>query len=108
MVVNIEENSIKELSKKSTKDIVVELQNAKEELFNLRFQKATGQLTNTARLGDIRRGIARMYTILRERDLGIIAEPVITKEASDKATSKKKVVTKKTAAKKSDSKETEE
>ena len=40
-----------------------------QELFNLRFQKATGQLTNTARTGQVRREIARIKTILREREL---------------------------------------
>ncbi|ALX05661.1 MULTISPECIES: 50S ribosomal protein L29 [Aeromicrobium] len=48
------------------------LREAKEELFNLRFQNATGQLDNTARLKTVRREIARIYTVLTERELGII------------------------------------
>jgi large subunit ribosomal protein L29 len=44
---------------------------AKEELFNLRFQGATGQLENHGRLRAVRKDIARIYTILRERELGI-------------------------------------
>ncbi|TXL58056.1 50S ribosomal protein L29 [Aeromicrobium terrae] len=48
------------------------LKEAKEELFNLRFQNATGQLDNTARLKTVRREIARIYTVIRERELGII------------------------------------
>jgi large subunit ribosomal protein L29 len=48
------------------------LKEAKEELFNLRFQNATGQLDNTARLRQVRRDIARIYTVQRERELGII------------------------------------
>ena len=48
------------------------LKEAKEELFNLRFQNATGQLDNTARLQTVRREIARIYTVQRERELGII------------------------------------
>ena len=48
------------------------LKEAKEELFNLRFQNATGQLDNTARLRAVRREIARIYTVQRERELGII------------------------------------
>ncbi len=48
------------------------LRDAKEELFNLRFQNATGQLDNTARLKAVRREIARIYTVIRERELGII------------------------------------
>jgi large subunit ribosomal protein L29 len=45
------------------------LSEAKEELFNLRFQNATGQLDNSARLGDIRREIARLNTLRREREI---------------------------------------
>jgi large subunit ribosomal protein L29 len=48
------------------------LKEAKEELFNLRFQNATGQLDNTARLKSVRREIARIYTVQRERELGIV------------------------------------
>lgn len=48
------------------------LRDAKEELFNLRFQNATGQLDNTARLKAVRKDIARLYTVLRERELGIV------------------------------------
>jgi large subunit ribosomal protein L29 len=51
--------------------IVTKLREAKEELFNLRFQGATGQLENHGRLKAVRRDIARLYTILRERELGI-------------------------------------
>ena len=45
--------------------------NLKKERFNLRFQRATGQLENAGRLKSVRRDIARIYTILRERELGI-------------------------------------
>ena len=48
-----------------------ELKKAKEELFNLRFQAATGQLENHGRLLAVRKDIARIYTVLRERELGI-------------------------------------
>ena len=51
--------------------LVEELRTAKEELFNLRFQSATGQLDNHGRLRAVRRDIARIYTIMRERELGI-------------------------------------
>jgi large subunit ribosomal protein L29 len=50
----------------------IKLREAKEELFNLRFQNATGQLDNSARLKTVRREIARIYTVIRERELGII------------------------------------
>ncbi|MEI6620304.1 MAG: 50S ribosomal protein L29 [Actinomycetes bacterium] len=46
---------------------------SKEELFNLRFQAATGQLESHGRLRAVRREIARIYTIMRERELGITA-----------------------------------
>ena len=49
-----------------------QLHEAKAELFNLRFQNATGQLDNTARLRTVKKDIARIYTILRERELGIV------------------------------------
>jgi large subunit ribosomal protein L29 len=47
---------------------------AKEELFNLRFQSATGQLESHGRLRAVRKEIARIYTVLRERELGIIID----------------------------------
>ena len=48
---------------------------AKEELFNLRFQLATGQLTNNRRIAAVKRDIARIYTVLRERELGLSTVP---------------------------------
>jgi large subunit ribosomal protein L29 len=50
------------------------LRGAKEELFNLRFQAATGQLESHGRLRQVRREIARIYTVLRERELGITTQ----------------------------------
>ncbi|WP_313822117.1 50S ribosomal protein L29 [Citricoccus sp.] len=70
-----------------------ELKRSKEELFNLRFQSATGQLDNHGRLKTVKRDIARVYTILRERELGIRedveapAEDVVDAKA-DKASKK--------------------
>ncbi|HLS61783.1 50S ribosomal protein L29 [Ruania albidiflava] len=52
-----------------------ELKKAKQELFNLRFSSATGQLEDHGRLKTVRRDIARIYTILRERELDIRSEP---------------------------------
>ena len=52
-------------------ELTAKLSEAKEELFNLRFQGATGQLENHGRLRAVRKDIARIYTILRERELGI-------------------------------------
>jgi len=56
-------------------ELVHKLREAKEELFNLRFQSATGQLDNNARLRTVKHDIARIYTVMRERELGLTAEP---------------------------------
>ena len=72
---------------------IEELRRAKEELFNLRFQSATGQLESHGRVRAVKRDIARIYTVLRERELGIRATPV----ASAKPEPKAKASTKKAA-----------
>jgi large subunit ribosomal protein L29 len=77
--------------------LIDELKKAKEELFNLRFQSATGQLESHGRLGAVKRDIARIYTVIRERELGIRATPVAT-EAPAKA-DKKPAAAKKTTKK---------
>jgi large subunit ribosomal protein L29 len=64
-----------ELRELSEEDLVTKLREAKAELFNLRVQGATGQLDNNRRLQVIRREIARIYTIMRERELGLSAAP---------------------------------
>ena len=69
--------------------LVEELRKAKEELFNLRFQSATGQLESHGRLRAVKRDIARIYTVIRERELGIRATPAPV-EAPDKAEKKTK------------------
>jgi large subunit ribosomal protein L29 len=56
--------------------LVEELRKAKEELFNLRFASATGQLESHGRLRAVRRDIARIYTIMREREHGISQQEV--------------------------------
>ena len=60
-----------ELRETGDEELVTALREAKEELFNLRFQVATGQLDNNRRLQVVRRDIARIYTVMRERELGI-------------------------------------
>ncbi len=61
-------------------DVLVQrLAEAKEELFNLRFANATGQLDNTSRLGEVRRDVARINTVVREREIAI-AESMATEE----------------------------
>lgn len=61
----------KELLEMTTAEIEQKLASLKEELFNLRFQAATGQLDNFARIRQVRKDIARAKTVLRERELGI-------------------------------------
>src|SRR5690554_999969 len=55
--------------------LVDELKKAKEELFNMRFQSATGQLVNHGRVSDVKRDITSIYTVIRKRELGIRATP---------------------------------
>ena len=64
-----------ELRNLGEEELLTKLREAKEELFNLRFQSATGQLESHGRLRAVRRDIARIYTIMRERELGITAGP---------------------------------
>jgi large subunit ribosomal protein L29 len=64
-----------ELRELSEPELVAKLREAKAELFNLRVQGATGQLDNHRRLQVVRRDIARIYTIMRERELGLSTAP---------------------------------
>lgn len=65
------ETTTGELRNLADEELVAKLGEAKEELFNLRFQAATGQLESHGRLRAVRKDIARIYTIMRERELGI-------------------------------------
>ena len=58
-----------------TDELVLRLRESKEELFNLRFQMATGQMDNNRRLRTVRHDIARIYTVMRERELGLSTGP---------------------------------
>ena len=71
-----------ELDKLTSADLEARLREAKEELFNLRFQAATGQLESHGRLRTVKKEIARIYTVVRERELGIRSNPV-EKEQKD-------------------------
>ena len=82
-----------ELDELTNADLETRLREAKEELFNLRFQSATGQLESHGRIRAVKRDIARLYTVIRERELGIRATPAPL-ETATKA--------KKTKAKKAD------
>ncbi|MCR4716760.1 MAG: 50S ribosomal protein L29 [Lachnospiraceae bacterium] len=57
-----------ELQTKSTDELVLDLEAAKKELFNLRFQNATNQLDNTSRIKEVRRNIARIQTVITEKN----------------------------------------
>ena len=64
-----------ELDEMTNVDLETKLREAKEELFNLRFQAATGQLESHGRLRTVKKDIARIYTVVRERELGIRTAP---------------------------------
>jgi large subunit ribosomal protein L29 len=63
---------VAELREISDDELAQRVRELKEELFNLRFQNATGQLDNNRRLQSVRRDIARIYTVMRERELGLV------------------------------------
>jgi len=66
----------------SRKDLENQVLSLKQEMFGLRFQSATGQLENLSQLREVRHQIARIYTVLQERNLGIVPEPELgTKKA---------------------------
>jgi large subunit ribosomal protein L29 len=75
MAIGTKDLAPSELDAFDDERLAAELKKAKEELFNLRFQSATGQLESHGRLKAVRRDIARIYTILRERELGIRTAP---------------------------------
>ncbi|GAA1966511.1 50S ribosomal protein L29 [Nocardioides panacihumi] len=68
-----------ELDELNDVDLEARLREAKEELFNLRFQAATGQLESHGRLHLVKKDIARIYTVVRERELGIRVAPGASK-----------------------------
>jgi large subunit ribosomal protein L29 len=90
MAIGTKELATVELDTFEQERLVDELKKAKEELFNLRFQSATGQLENHGRLRAVKRDIARIYTVMRERELGIRAIPaaIIAPTKAEKKTKK--------------------
>ena len=60
---------VNEIRNLTTEEIVAKIKEAKEELFNLRFQQATGNLEKPSRIRDLRHQVARLKTVLREREL---------------------------------------
>src|SRR5919106_1843966 len=89
-----------ELDELTNADLETRLRESKEELFNLRFQSATGQLESHGRIRAVKRDIARLYTVIRERELGIRATPApveapapVEKKKSKKAKDSEQVST---------------
>jgi len=76
-----------ELDDLTNVDLETKLRESKEELFNLRFQAATGQLESHGRLRTVKRDIARIYTVVRERELGIRPAPGSDADAGSTDTS---------------------
>ena len=74
--------SARELDDLTDVDLEGRLREGKEELFNLRFQAATGQLESHGRLRAVKKDIARIYTVVRERELGIRSAPASTKDGA--------------------------
>lgn len=86
MAIGTKELATSELDTFEDQRLVEELRKAKEELFNLRFQSATGQLESHGRIRAVKRDIARLYTVIRERELGIRATPApVEKKTKKKA-----------------------
>lgn len=61
--------TVQDIRNTETQELLNKVEEYKKELFGLRFQKATGQLENTARIRTVRKNIARIKTIIREREL---------------------------------------
>jgi len=66
-------------------ELYVRIEGAKEELFNLRFQLATGQLDNTSRLKELRHDVARLATVLREREIELELDTIAAAQANARA-----------------------
>ena len=85
MAIGSKELATDELDTFEDERLLDELKKSKEELFNLRFQSATGQLESHGRLRAVKRDIARIYTVIRERELGIRATPAPLESAPTRA-----------------------
>ncbi|MCX7523216.1 50S ribosomal protein L29 [Microbacterium sp. STN6] len=97
MAIGSKELAPAELDTFENERLAEELRKAKEELFNLRFQSATGQLESHGRLRAVKRDIARIYTVIRERELGIRATPEAVSGQAPKAKTKAKTTKSKKA-----------
>ena len=90
MAIGTKQLATSELDTFEDQRLLEEVRKAKEELFNLRFQSATGQLDSHGRIRAVKRDIARLYTVIRERELGIRATPAPVETAKAKKTTKAK------------------
>jgi len=72
-----------ELRELPDEELVERIESSKEELFNLRFQLATGQLDNTARLRELRHDVARLATVLREREIERELDAIAAEQAEE-------------------------
>lgn len=88
MAIGSKDLAITELDSFEDERLAEELKKAKAELFNLRFQSATGQLESHGRVRQVKRDIARIYTVLRERELGIRATPAAAEPKAKKGSKK--------------------
>ncbi len=93
MAIGTKELSPTELDTFEDQRLVEALRKAKEELFNLRFQAATGQLDSHGRIRAVKRDIARIYTVIRERELGIRATPAAVEAPAKGRKTKKETPT---------------
>ncbi len=75
MMATVNSSAADELRELGQDELVLRLREHKEELFNLRFQMATGQMDNNRRLRTVKHDIARIYTVMRERELGLSVGP---------------------------------
>ena len=89
MAIGSKDLNMDNLAALDTGALTDQLRKSKEELFNLRFQAATGQLESNSRLKSVKRDIARIYTVLRERELGIREDVAPAAEKTEKKASKK-------------------
>ena len=99
MAIGTKQLAPSELDTFEDQRLVEELRKAKEELFNLRFQSATGQLESHGRIRAVKRDIARLYTVIRERELGIRVTPAPVEATKAKKTKAKKADAADSAAK---------
>ena len=107
MAIGSKELTPVELDTFEDERLLDELKKSKEELFNLRFQSATGQLESHGRLRAVKRDIARIYTVIRERELGIRATPVVS-EAPAKPARKSAAAKKSTTSEAAEAEGTQE